>query len=151
MINVAELDRDLIRAGILYNGCNSDGVVWGLDNSEIQTRPDVAVIVAAQPQTDTPSDMPVLERRLASKGNAFAIPSWATWDQSEAQTWWSTNIDDVITSGIANLPATLTLATTRTVILQILNVLSKMSTMLWALARMIIALRDNTWPDLPEI
>jgi hypothetical protein len=44
----------------------------------------------------------------------------------------------------------LTLATTRTAIIMLLNILDKMWVLQWSLARMVIALRDCTWPDLPQ-
>jgi hypothetical protein len=45
-------------------------------------------------------------------------------------------------------PAAWTLATTRAAIVAILNILDEMYTMLKAMARMLVALRNKSWPDL---
>lgn len=47
MYNAQILSNYLTEAGIIFSGCNSDGIVWDLKNNEIQTRPDVAAIIAA--------------------------------------------------------------------------------------------------------
>ena len=46
-INPLQLHKELLAAGIQTCGCNSKGVVWDMQNNEIQNRKDVAVIVAA--------------------------------------------------------------------------------------------------------
>lgn len=53
-INVSKLTAELKAAGIPTLGCNSNGVVWDPDNKEIQTRPDVAAIIAAHEPTPVP-------------------------------------------------------------------------------------------------
>lgn len=46
-INIGKLSKELVSAGITTHGnCNSNGVVWDDNNNEIQTRPDVAAIIA---------------------------------------------------------------------------------------------------------
>lgn len=77
--------------------------------------------------------------------NAAAIPNWATWTEAQAQTWGMANIGQPLIDGRANLPASLTLATARAAILQIITILDAMWAMQWAMARMIIALRDDRW------
>jgi hypothetical protein len=79
---------------------------------------------------------------------AAAIPSWAHWSEDDAQTWWEDNIHTPLVDGRANLPTTLTLATTRLVFIALLDILDKMAAMLWAMARMMIALRNREWPNL---
>jgi hypothetical protein len=59
MINVTKLTNDLINAGIVTCGCNSNGVVWDDDNNDISKRPDVAMIIANHdptPDPEPPSD-----------------------------------------------------------------------------------------------
>lgn len=47
MINSTKLSAELRAAGITTHGnCNSNGIVWDDDNNEIQSRPDVASILA---------------------------------------------------------------------------------------------------------
>jgi hypothetical protein len=107
-------------------------------------------IISALSLAATPSELSTLTRLSSSKTNAKNIPSWATWDEASALTWGNTNIGTPLTTGRSSLPVTLTLATTRTAIIMLLNILDKMWVMQWALARMVIAIRDRTWPDLPQ-
>lgn len=57
MINTAKLSGELKAAGITTHGnCNSNGIVWDDDNNEIQSRPDVAAVLAAHdPTPDAPA------------------------------------------------------------------------------------------------
>jgi hypothetical protein len=98
----------------------------------------------------TTDELAVISRSDNSRQNAKNIPNWATWDEATAQAWGETNIGTPLAQGRTNLPVTLTLATTRLAILQIITILDAMWTMQWALARMVIALRDKQWPDLPN-
>jgi hypothetical protein len=79
---------------------------------------------------------------------ATAIPLWAHYREDEAQAWWETNIHGPLVTGRANLPVTLTLASTRVVIVALLDILDKMAAMMLAMARLIIVLRNNAWPGL---
>lgn len=56
----------------------------------------------------------------SAKTAAKAIPNWATWNETQAVNYIQTNVTD--------------LASARTVLI--------------ALAKMVVALRDDTWPDL---
>lgn len=86
----------------------------------------------------------------AAKGHAANIPNWSTWDETQAQTWTTANIATPLANARTNLAAisTLNLATFKAALGAILDILDAMWTMLWAMARMQIALRDKTWPDL---
>jgi hypothetical protein len=47
-INIQKLQEELDAAGIDNGGCSETGIVWDVDGStEIQSRPDVAVVIAA--------------------------------------------------------------------------------------------------------
>lgn len=54
MINVSKLHKELTLAGITFIGCNDRGVVWGNGDVEIQSRPDIAAIIAAHDPTPDP-------------------------------------------------------------------------------------------------
>jgi hypothetical protein len=97
-------------------------------------------VVTAHDGTD-----PLLEVAGGSEGQASSIPGWAHWNEETAETWWSTYIDDPIASA-----PTVTAGNVVAVVQNIITVLGYMSTMLWALARMVIALRNKTWPNLQE-
>ena len=47
-------------------------------------------------------------------------------------------------------PATISAATNRQVLITLIGIMRDMGAMLWALARMVIALRNKTWPELQE-
>jgi hypothetical protein len=52
-INPGKLTQELLDAGIITGGCNSNGVVWDDKNNEIQDRKDVhAVVVLHDPAPD---------------------------------------------------------------------------------------------------
>jgi hypothetical protein len=63
-MNPFELMDALVLAGIQTSGCTSSGIVFDTSGNEIQTRPDVAAIVAAL----NPSGviLPTVEERLAA-------------------------------------------------------------------------------------
>ena len=93
---------------------------------------------------------PAIIRERNARIAAKNIPNWAMWNETAVYDWGMSNIGTPLAAGRTSLPATLTLTTTRLAILQILTILDAMWLMLWALARMIIAMRDQLWPDLPD-
>ena len=63
--NIAILTQELRAAGISTAGnCSDTGIVWDDNNQEIQTRPDVAAILAAHNPDAVISQPPTLEERL---------------------------------------------------------------------------------------
>lgn len=64
------------------------------------------------------------------------IPGWATWDEDQVLAWIDSNIS-------APLAAATTLAEAKVV-------LGKMDTAMQAMARLLVALRDKTWPGLND-
>lgn len=70
-----------------------------------------------------------------AKAQAAAIPSWATWTEAEALAWHDTNITNALP--VANLAAANA-------------VLDKLATENRALVRMVIALRNQLYPDLQD-
>lgn len=67
--------------------------------------------------------------------DAAAIPNWATWTEAEALAWHDTNIDGQLP--VSNLT-------------EANAVLADMENELRALVRMVVALRNDTWPGLQE-
>lgn len=56
MINVRKLSKELKAAGILFGGCNADGVVWDTDGvTEIQNRKEVIAVLAVHDPTPEPN------------------------------------------------------------------------------------------------
>ena len=63
--NIAVLTQELRAAGISIAGnCSDTGIVWGDDGKEIQTRPDVAAILAAHDPDALIPQPPTLDERL---------------------------------------------------------------------------------------
>lgn len=108
--------------------------------------------IVAQWQLDLPAMIAdeALSEQIAAgaESQALAVPGWARWTEAPAESWYSTNISGPLTTGRANLPATLTLASTRVVILALLDILDKIAVALLAITRMQIALRNKQWPNL---
>jgi hypothetical protein len=76
-----------------------------------------------------------------------SVPGWATWSKAQAVAWYTENI---VTPLDAPLPATVSAATNRQIIIALIGVMKDMGVMLWALAQMVIALRNRSWPGLQE-
>ena len=63
--NVMILTQELRKAGISTAGnCSDTGIVWSDDGKEIQTRPDVAAILAAHDPDALIPQPPTLDERL---------------------------------------------------------------------------------------
>lgn len=75
------------------------------------------------------------------------IPGWASWPEVTAEAWYSEHISAPLN---ASLPATISAATNRQILIALISIMRDMGAMLWALARMVIALRNARWPGLQE-
>lgn len=97
--------------------------------------PDTATLESALDSAN--ADIAVQEAQAtvqaSAKTQAAAIPSWASWTEAEALAWHDTNITNALP--VANLAAANT-------------VLDKLATENRALIRMVIALRNQLYPDL---
>ena len=97
----------------------------------------------ATPQTQVEANAYALF--VGARAAAKAIPNWATWTEAEALVWEQTNIGNRITTARNTLPATLTLATTRTAILGLITIFDNIQLLLVALIRLVIALRNKVF------
>jgi len=150
LINV--LHRELQAASVPI-----DGTAWlelyeqvRVDYQDSATSGDMTAgeaIVAAHVPID-----PIQEVADAAETNAGNIPGWAHWTEAEAETWFNTNIDTPLADARTSIDglAALNITTFKAVINGLLDILDSMATMIWAMARMIIALRNKTWPNLQE-
>jgi hypothetical protein len=98
----------------------------------------------------TSEEIAAEERGANARASAKAIPEWASWSEAQALTWIQTNIGTPLTTGKANLPATLTLVTARKAIVDIISILEKILVVLISISRMVIALRNAQWKDLQD-
>lgn len=70
-----------------------------------------------------------------ARSNVKAIPGWATWDEATALTWHDQRLSDAVIDAVNSL--------TKTKI-----ILKHIATENRAIVRMLLALRDHTWPGL---
>lgn len=86
MINTQKLFSELICAGVSTSGCNAIGIVWDLQSNEIQTRPDVAAIIAAHTPGSSWDDIRTIRNSLISSSDWTQI-SDAPLSVEEVQLW----------------------------------------------------------------
>ena len=123
MIHTLGLTIELTAGGIQFSGCNSNGTVWDLDNNEIQTRPDVAMIIEAHNFfTWSARDTRIKDRQQAARGEAALATQLRTLTPQQAV--------DYINNNVTNLASA--------------------KEVLKIIARILIAQRDQIWPDMPE-
>lgn len=137
-VNVITLSHELEDAGLPVFGVRFDGTIFwnGTPTSE---QLSIAVTISA---AHDPTEWAALAKD-GSEEQAESIPNWAAWTESQAESWWQTNIQDVLD----NAP-TVTTANVVAVVQNVLTLLGYMSTMLWAITRLAIAIRNNTFPRL---
>lgn len=74
-------------------------------------------------------------KTAAARQNANNIPGWASWDETEVQEWIDGKFDQTTIDNVSNMA-------------EAKIVLGHMATAISAMARMMLALRDDTWPNL---
>lgn len=84
-------------------------------------------------------------RVVNSRDTVLNIPQWATWTEEETRAWYDTNIGNPLQT---NIPATVNLSNIRPILVDMLTIMRAMGIMLWAMARMLLALRNKNWPNL---
>ena len=145
MINSKKLSRELIDAGILGQGCNSNGIVWDMDGNEIQNRPDVIAVIAAHDPVDY-----VEIARLQAESEALlyypTFPAWLKeWTPQETAEYVHDNVMngldstgvDAYVNGLPN-----TVAGMKTGLKQIGNALVSIRDILEIIAKLLMYIRD---------
>jgi hypothetical protein len=133
---VGVLDRDMRAAGIPI-----DGLAWLSDTQQVRVDyQDTATSAqmaagAALVAAHVPVD-PLQQVRGGAEQEARDVPNWATWNRSQADAWYQTNVRDPFN-------AATTLAAMKAVFGTVIQVQ-------WAIIRMVIALRNHTWPGLQD-
>lgn len=79
----------------------------------------------------------VRNRLTASKIAAKAIPNWATWTQQEWTTYFNSNLSDSEADLVTSIAAARVMFKRQNLVIN-------------NLTKMVLALRDQIWPDLPE-
>lgn len=122
-INFEALDRAMrARFGTRISGISAAGerlTVHVLEPAEGDEDAARDVLAAHNPTEQTP-EQAALAIAANAPARAAAIPGWATWDEAQAMAWIADNVKD--------------LASAKTVLI--------------AMARMLVALRDAQWPLL---
>jgi hypothetical protein len=123
MVDATGLTQELQAAGIQIGGCNSLGEVWDMNNIHIESRPDVAAVIAAHnAQAWEDKRLRSLARKLSARTQANLSEQLRTMTPQQAVDYIETNVTSLATA----------------------------KTVLKIMARIIIAMRDEIWPDLPE-
>jgi hypothetical protein len=78
---------------------------------------------------------PVKYKENKAKDNVLLIPDWATWTEAEIIAWWDANLSAAQVATVVNIVTTQAMMT-------------KQNKAIKDLARLIVNLRDGTWPDL---
>lgn len=142
-----KLGKELTTAGINHNGMSifpgqDEDVLEILLTNENQAS-QAQTVVDAHNGIDT----------IAAVGNsafaaAAAVPDWATRDETWILNWLETNIGTPLAAPIPVNP--MTVQQIRAVLVSIVTILGFIFTALKANARMVIALRNKTWPNLQQ-
>lgn len=100
-----------------------------------QENSDITTIVNAHDHTQLSISEQIVQVEIDAITQAASIPNWATWDETTALNWFDTNIAGSLP--VANLAGANA-------------VLEDMATLQRNLVRMVIALRNKSFPNLQE-
>ena len=146
-INKPLLQEELAAEGILYKFIfNGSGIgVDAIDVDEQQAAAAQTVIddhdhtqLTAEQQAEAGRaalEAADVAKQEAAKVGAKNIPGWALWTEQEALDWLAARLSDAQVDAL-NVPAAAK------------QLLKDQNTVLRALVRMVVALRDHSWPDL---
>lgn len=136
------LDSELKAAGLPVNGTAIEG------QTVLFTRPLTDGSNGSINEVEIYESIvnPAAYRKSLAMGAAAQIPNWAHWTESQVLDWFQTNIETPLAAPIPANP--MTVQQIRAVLVAIVSILGAMVTAMKAMARMIVALRDETWPNL---
>ena len=103
--------------------------------------------VTINPPGDAWEQALVQDGAEAQAGN---IPNWATWTEAQALAWLQTNVVDILDAvpDIEGLTPTAWTNNSQNIVGQFQDVITTQTTVIISLARMIIALRNKSFPGL---
>lgn len=144
-VNVPLLDAQLRAAlaeaadGIVYDGGNRLlRVLLKVDDAAL-ARVAEQVVEAHNPDALTPEQAAEAQAaavKVAAGGKAAAIPGWASWTEDDALDWYETHVTDPLAAAGSLAEAKV--------------VLASMAQAQRALIRMVLALRNEVWPNLEK-
>ena len=90
--------------------------------------------------------------QTGAETDAQSIPGWATWNKISANDWFSTNVESLLSEipDVDGLTPTQFQSNAQSIIAQMQDIITNQATVIKALGLMIIALRNDTWPNLEE-
>ncbi len=131
-IVLSKLGKQFLIEGILHNGMSLFGDQLEILLVNHQQAGLVQAVVDAHDGVDTAS-----QRAEAADDDLRAIPGWATWTEAQALAWWTTNLADTQVDAVANLADAKAL-------------MKKQNAAIKSMARMLIAMRNRMFPQLPD-
>jgi hypothetical protein len=127
-----KLGKELVIAGIQHNGMSLFGTTLEILLVDENQAAQAQTVINVHTGVD-----PIAQRYNAAESNARNVPSWATWTETQVVDWWNTNLSDAQVDAIANLADAKIL-------------MKKQNAGIKAMARMLIAIRDRVFPNVPE-
>lgn len=122
-VNFEVLDAEMRAAfGDRISGISQSGgllTVHVLEQAEDDKALAEDVLARHDPDALTP-EQAALDKAVSAPARAAAIPRWATWDEAQAAAWIAANVKDMDSARAALID----------------------------MARLLVALRDATWPGL---
>lgn len=131
-IVLSKLGKQFLIEGILHNGMSLFGDQLEILLVNHQQAGLVQAVVDAHDGVDTAS-----QRAEAADDDLRAIPGWATWTEAQALAWWTTNLADTQVDAVANLADAKAL-------------MKKQNAAIKSMVRMLIAMRNRMFPQLPD-
>ena len=131
-IVLSKLGKQFLTEGISHNGMSLFGDQLEILLVNHQQAGLVQAVVDAHDGVDTAS-----QRAEAADDDLRAIPGWATWTEAQALAWWTTNLADTQVDAVANLADAKAL-------------MKKQNAAIKSMARMLIAMRNRMFPQLPD-
>lgn len=128
----AKLGRELIAAGVQHKGMSRFGDVLEVLLVDENQSAQAQAIIDAHDGIDT-----IEQRSITAEAAARNVPGWSMWTEEQTLDWWNTNLSDAQVDAVANLADAKAL-------------MKKQNAALKAMARMLIAMRNQLWPRLPE-
>ena len=119
-INLALLQEELVVLGNIGLSTVPSGVVCHV--FDIIGNPAIQAVIDAHDKTGTTSGQSISAVQAGAKAEVQAIPNYATWTTSQANSYIETNVTDLASSKVV----------------------------LKALANMVIAMRNELYPDLQD-
>jgi len=83
----------------------------------------------------TANEIAAISRKARARGNAKGIPNWATWTPPEWKIYFESNLSNADIDLVTNI------STAK-------EILKRQNLVINNLAKMVLAMRDQLWPDL---